>query len=513
MKKKATINPKNSDMECFRWAMIAAMKWEEINDHPERVSKLKKYEEEFGCSDLEFSVCLRDINKFESRNEIGINILAVEGRKIYICRKGKDYDRITNLMLITENNTIVDGNPNKRHYVAIKSLSRLLSNQNNRHNELQYFCTNCLYGFESESIRDEHYNYCKSKDSVRVEMLISNPIVKYTDGQYQFKVLFVIYADFEWILVPISGAPNNPDNSSTRAINVHQLSGCCMYSKFAYRSGIDKFWKYRGKDCVSGFCKNIILEAKRLYKSAPQKPMDLLNDKQKREHTTAKECHICHSFSIEDRKVMDHCHYTGKYRGAAHSSCNLMYKIPNYIPVVFHNLAGYDAHLFIKELAKHMNKIRVIAKNTENYISFSVKVEVERYIDKAGNERSKEMELRFIDSFKFMSSSLDSLVNKLVKGGHEFWEFEKYTSEQRELLIRKGVYPYEYMDSWEKFEEPLPKIDEFYSKLNMSGISRGDYKHGIKVCNKFKLKNMGDYHDLYLETDLVLLANVFESFR
>ena len=265
-------------------------------------------------------------------------------------------------MLITENNTIVDGNPNKRHYVAIKSLSRLLSNQNNKHNKSQYFCTNCLHGFESESIRDEHYNYCKSKDSVRVEMPISNPIVKYTDGQYQFKVPFVIYADFEWILVPISGAPNNPDNSSTRAINVHQLSGCCMYSKFAYGSGINKFWKYRGKDCVSEFCKNIILEAKRLYKSAPQKPMDLLNDKQKREHITAKECHICFkSFSIEDRKVMDHCHYTGKYRGAAHYSCNLMYKIPNYILVVFHNLAGYDAHLFIKELAKHMNKIGVIA--------------------------------------------------------------------------------------------------------------------------------------------------------
>ena len=140
-------------------------------------------------------------------------------------------------------------------------------------------------------------------------------------------------------------------------------------------------------------------------------------------------------------------------------------------------------------------------------------MEVERYIDKAGNERSKEMELRFINSFKFMSSSLDSLVNNLVKGGHEFWQFEKYTSEQRELLIRKGVYPYEYMDSWEKFEEPLPKIDEFYNKLNVSGISRGDYKHAIKVWNKFKLKNMGDYHDLYLETDLVLLANVFESFR
>ena len=147
------------------------------------------------------------------------------------------------------------------------------------------------------------------------------------------------------------------------------------------------------------------------------------------------------------RKVRDHCHYSGLYRGAARSSCNLQYKIPNYIPVVFHNLAGYDAHLFIRELAKYTTGMDVIAKNTEYYISFSIKVEVDKYVDKEGNERMKEMELRFIDSIKFMSSSLDSLVNNLARGGHEFWGFENYNCSQRELLIRKGIYPYEYMDS------------------------------------------------------------------
>ena len=196
-------------------------------------------------------------------------------------------------------------------------------------------------------------------------------------------------------------------------------------------------------------------EAKRLYESAPKKPMNKLTKEQTVEFVAAKECHICfQKFSPKDRKVRDHCHYTGKYRGAARSSCNLRYRIPGYIPVVFHNLAGYDAHLFIKELAKHTSKIGAIAKNTENYISFSVKVEVDKFIDKAGNEKSKEIELRFIDSFKFMSSSLDSLVNNLAKGGHdEFWGFEKHSPKQKELLIRKGVYPYEYMDSWDKFEE------------------------------------------------------------
>ena len=190
MKKKAIINPRNSDMECFNWAIIAAMKWEEVGNNPERISKLKRYEEEFDWNGLEFPVSFRDINKFERNNEIGVNILAIGNKKTYICRKGKDYDRIVNLMLMTD----VE-NPNKKHYVAVKSLSRLLSKQNSKHKEAQHFCSNCLNGFESEIIRDEHYEYCRSKDSVRVEMPTKNPIVKYTDGQYQFKVPFMIYAD------------------------------------------------------------------------------------------------------------------------------------------------------------------------------------------------------------------------------------------------------------------------------------------------------------------------------
>ena len=124
------------------------------------------------------------------------------------------------------------------------------------------------------------------------------------------------------------------------------------------------------------------------------------------------------------------------------------------------------------------------------------------------------MELRFIDSIKFMSSSLDSLVNNLARGGHEFWGFENYNCPQRELLSRKGIYPYEYMDSWDKFKETsLPRIEKFYSNLNMSGVSDGDYEHACRVWQEFGIRNMGEYHDLYLRTDVVLLANVFESFR
>ena len=113
-----------------------------------------------------------------------------------------------------------------------------------------------------------------------------------------------------------------------------------------------------------------------------------------------------------------------------------------------------------------------------------------------------------------MSSSLDSLVNNLARGNNKFFGFKDYSDPQYELLIRKGIYPYEYMDNWDKFEETtLPPKSSFYSKLNMSRVSNQDYKHACKVWRDFGIRNLGEYHDLYLKTDVILLANVFEAFR
>ena len=157
--------------------------------------------------------------------------------------------------------------------------------------------------------------------------------------------------------------------------------------------------------------------------------------------------------------------------------------------------------------------MEVIAKKKEDYISFSVDVAVDKYVDKEGNEKEKLIELRFIDSFKFMSSSLDSLTKNLVSGGKQLFGFEDYWELQYDLLTGKGIYPYS-MSSWDRFEETqLPSIEAFYSKLNMSSISSDDYQHAQKVWKEVRIHNLGDYHDLYLKTDVVLLANVYEAFR
>ena len=181
---------------------------------------------------------------------------------------------------------------------------------------------------------------------------------------------------------------------------------------------------------------------------------------------------------------------------------------------MFHNLFGYDAHLFIRELGGHASDMEVIAKKKDDYISFSIKVPVDSYIDKNGEEKDKLIELRFIDSFKFMSSSLDSLTKNLVSGGKKLFGFEDYSELQYDLLNRKGVYPYEYVNSWDRVNETqLPPTDAFCSNLNMSLISEEDYQHAKRVWKEFGIHNLGDYHDLYLRTDVVLLANVFEAFR
>ena len=212
---------------------------------------------------------------------------------------------------------------------------------------------------------------------------------------------------------------------------------------------------------------------------------------------------------------LETCYFTGKYHGAAHKKCNLQFKKPKFTPVVFHNLSGYDSHLFIKNLGKSEGNIKCIPNNEEKYISFSKDIIVDSFINKEGKEVKIKNEIRFIDSMKFMNSSLDNLVVNLTKSGlDKLKENKKVFKDKIKLFSRKGVYPYDYMNSIEKFDETkLPDKDKFYSKLNYCDISDEDYEHAKKVWCEFEMKTMGDYHDLYLKSDVLLLADVFEEFR
>ena len=211
----------------------------------------------------------------------------------------------------------------------------------------------------------------------------------------------------------------------------------------------------------------------KIITNIPKKKM-IFNIQEQIQYEKETECWICNEKFDGDDKVRDHCHFTGRYRGAAHNSCNLNYKKPNFTPIVFHNLSGYDSHLFIKNLGFSEVNIDCIPNNEERYISFTKIIQVGSYTKK-GETKPLHHQIRFIDSFKFMATSLDKLVNNLPKDA--FNNVKRYYADEKlSLLSRKGVHPYEYMNSPEKLKETqLPPKGAFYSRLNGEGISDENY--------------------------------------
>ena len=264
-RKKAIVNPHNDDEECFKWSVIAEEKVG-MKD-PQRVSNLRKFTDNYDWSGLEFPVSIKDIGKFETRNNISVNVLAMEGRDIYIHRKGRRMmGQEINLLMVSEDGI--------NHYTPIKSLSRLLKSSNTKHKCKQHFCMNCLQGFTQESRRDQNQVYCENNESVRVEMPKQGSTVEFKDGQNQFKVPYIMYTDFESILEPMDPVePGSPNQPYTNEVNQHIPSGWCVYSNFAYGDVDNPLRLYRGKDCIETFCNYIKGEARRLYHMFPELPI------------------------------------------------------------------------------------------------------------------------------------------------------------------------------------------------------------------------------------------------
>ena len=172
---------------------------------------------------------------------------------------------------------------------------------------------------------------------------------------------------------------------------------------------------------------------------------------------------------------------TGKYRGAAHKKCNLEYRIPKFLPVIFHNLSSYDCRLFIKKLSSGGGQISCIPNNEEKFISFSNKIVVDNFINKIEKETDVKREIRFIDSYRFMNYSLDYLSKNLKS--KNFNELSKYHSGREfKLLKQKGIFPYEYVSGVEKLSKTsLPPRDAFYSSLTGKGISDEEYEFANKA--------------------------------
>ena len=243
----------------------------------------------------------------------------------------------------------------------------------------------------------------------------NNNIIKYNQGEKSIKLPFVIYADLECLLEKMSTCQNNPNESSTTEINKHTPSGYSIFTHCSFDQSKNKLDHYRGKDCMKPFSKDLRTHATKVI-NYEKKKMISLTTEEKIYHNEQEICYICKKkFDEKNYKVRAHCHYTGKYRGAAHNMCNLRYKIPKEIPVVFHNGSTYDYHFIIKELVKEFDgNFECLGESTEKYITFSVPIKKKI--------KNKDIEItykiKFIDSYRFMAISLSKLVVNLPEGIH-----------------------------------------------------------------------------------------------
>ena len=384
----------------------------------------------------------------------------------------------------------------------------------------------CLQCFSSKRVLANHVNNCLTINGVQA---INMPkqgenILKFNNFHKQLPVPFVIYADFEAITKKVQGCEQSEEmknekneRSYTEAYQTHEDCGygykviCCYDDKYSKYTSI-----YRGENAVYKFMEKMFEEVeycKAVIKKHFNKPL-VMTEVDEQNFKTMDRCHICgEKYTDKDVRIRDHCHITGKFRGSAQQECNLKLRIKPEnlkIPIIFHNLRGYDSHFIMQQIGEKANKhgyankkgekqdlnINAIPNNIEKYMAFML-----------GNH------LTFIDSFQFMSSSLDKLVSNLPKDAL-IYTSKAFKGKRLDLMSQKGVYPYDYMDSFEKFnEKKLPTKDQFYSILNNQHITADEYNHAKEVWNTFMIRTLGDYHDLYLVSDVLLLTDVFENFR
>ncbi|XP_071646039.1 uncharacterized protein [Temnothorax longispinosus] len=324
------------------------------------------------------------------------------------------------------------------------------------------------------------------------------------------RVPFVVYADLECTLEKMEADPE----TSRYTYQHHRVFSIGYYVRCSYDESLSMYRFRRDKDCVAWFAEELRRLAHDVKTiSSTNIPMADFTRDEWEKFNSATHCHVCEEpFEPDDVRVRDHCHLTGRYRGPAHSNCNLNYKDSHCIPIVFHNLSGYDAHFIITEIATaYEGHVDLLPITKEKYISFTKNVQSTEDKDK-----KTCVKLRFIDSYKFLTASLDKLASYLSKDKLRILqrEFCELSAENFNLLTRKGVFPYEYIDCVEKLEDLcLPPRDSFYSSLTGDTVSESDYAHAVDVWQRFFIRTLGDYSDLYLKTDVLLLADIFENFR
>ena len=508
-------------------------------ENPQRVNKYIQFKE-LRFTGVDFPTPLSQIPKVELQNNLGINVFGYsESAGIHPLYITKDNDKSPiNLLLISE---FKDGKVNS-HYCWIKNFNRLCSAEN-KHNGETFFCTRCISPHCSERTLSDHLIYCRGVDAppchavfpeVNLESMYL-PETKFRHFQNMIKAPYVVYADTESIIRPTTTPTTN---SNTTQTSEHVP---CSYFYIVVRSDgeVTNMSTYCGEDCMDEFFSDLDCEIEKIRNDLKNiRPLEMTPEDWDR-HRAADLCWVCDG-PFEDYqpgdthclwKVQDHDHITGEYRGAAHSKCNLLLRINAYhtpIPVFFHNLKNYDAHHLMsavgcteekETIITNKDGVPIMKKDKDGKDTNEPRTVTDGKLSGICQNMEKLIsfswgQFRFVDSYAFLSSSLGQLVANTPKANLSITRL--YIKQAMfNLITRKGVFPYEYnMDSFDRFvEKELPPKESFYSSLSDESISDQDYQHAQEVWATFNCKNLKDYHDVYLSSYVLLLADVFENFR
>ncbi|XP_071578601.1 uncharacterized protein [Temnothorax nylanderi] len=490
--KNAVINVLSMDNACFAWSVVAAL--HPAVRHSERESSYPHYSTVLNVRDIEFPMTLSQIKKFERLNNISVNVYTIEGQKtsnvLPIRLTNRTSKKHVNLLYVQD-----PRDNNVGHFAWIKHLSRLVSSQINKHGHTKYICDRCLHYFSSSDKLQSHTVECREVNKCAIRLPSEdNKWLSFKNHSRKERLPFVVYADLECVL-----QKTQPETEhASYAYQHHRVCSIAYYVQCSYNETLSAYRFRRDNDCVAWFVEELKGLAHRVKNilSDIVCMVDLTRDEWETFHSAA-QCHICEKpFAPNDNRVRDYCHLTGRHRGPAHSTCNLNYKDSHFIPVIFHNLSGYDAHCIIKEIAAAFEgSIDVLPITKEKYISFTkhVKDTAER------SDSRSDIKLRFIDSYKFLSASLAKLASFLDKDKLKIIrsKFSALSNDDFELLTRKGVFPYEYVNSVEKLEDTcLPPRNSFYSSLTGETVSESDYAHAANVWQRFSVRTLGEYSDL-----------------
>lgn len=536
-RKQCIVNIRNFDDKCFLWAVLSALHEPSHNKH--RITHYLAYEHSLNVDNIPFPMEVKFIPHFERQNpELSINVLSYDAQsKSFIVEylsseRGRPHQ--INLLLLDEEQS------SKKHFTWIRSMSKLVAHRTN-HNGKTHVCMSCLQPFTTRKALDNHTLYCLQHPAQQVvypdRENEKDCVLQFRARGKQHPILFYLICDFESFLVPVDSEEQD-EECSMRRIDEHQVSGFCCYRVTELEQYQKPPFVYSGQDPMSAFYEHIMAESRAISDILThQQPIRVLTPQQEADYRNASTCANCgEPFTPQNSKVRHHCHVSGTFLFAACNNCNLQlkpkrckrttrpgdkrrhstaceqvaekYEENYFLPVIFHNLKCYDAHFVIKHFERKyverrqgdnisFDDVSVIPLNSEKYLQFQI-----------GN-------LRFLDSFQFLSTSLEQLVALLLKGGKSnFVHTAKHLGTDDDIVFAKGVYPYSYMSSREKFAETcLPPLESFYDTLRDEPLKQEDYVRAQEIWTKFGISSMEAYHNHYLVTDVLLLTDVFEHFR